>query len=128
MNHINFIDQDANWIQVSGSLKSRLFSSDELRLVEKGNLILAKSIYISVKNHYGCQNNYQLSKTYKSVTDFSLINAGSPTLTPLSPRKFVSDCIGVSPYKPLHNFFIKPVQKPSDTSSIKLVPAVVVRL
>ena len=109
---------------MSGSLKSGLFYSDELRLVEKGNLILAKSIYISVKNHYGCQNNYQQSKTYKSVTDFSLINTGSPTLAPLSPRKSVSDCISVSPYKHVHNFFIKPVQKPSVTSSIKLVPAV----
>ena len=63
VNHINFIDQDANWIQMSRSLKPDLFYSDKLHLVEKENLILAKSIYISVKSHYGSRNNYQLSKT-----------------------------------------------------------------
>ena len=85
VNHINFIDQDANWIQMNGSLKPDLFYSDKLHLVEKGNLILAKSIYISVKSHYESQNNYQLNKTYKSVTIFSLNNTDFPTLTPLSP-------------------------------------------
>ena len=63
LNHIIFIDQDANWIQISDSLKPDLFYSDKLQLVEKGNLILAKSIYISVRSLYGCRNNYQLSKT-----------------------------------------------------------------
>ena len=51
-NHINFIDQDTNWIQMRGFLKLDLFYSDKLHLVEKGNFILAKSIYISVKNLY----------------------------------------------------------------------------
>ena len=32
--------------------------------------ISCKSIYISVKNHYGSQTNYQLSKTCKWVTAF----------------------------------------------------------
>ena len=71
VNHINFIDQDANWIQMNGSLKPDLFYLDKLHLVEKGNLILAKSIYISVKSHYGSQNNYQTSTRCKSVTIFS---------------------------------------------------------
>ena len=84
VNHINFNDQDANWIQMSGSLKPDLFYSDKLHLVEKGNLILATSIYISLKNHYGSRNKYQLSKRYKSVTVFSLNNADFPTLTSLS--------------------------------------------
>ena len=57
---------------MSGALKSDLFFSDKLHLVEKGNFILAKSIYTLVKNHHGSQNNYQLSKTYKPVTAFSL--------------------------------------------------------
>ena len=46
VNRINFIDQDANWIQMSGSLKPDLFYLDKLHLVEKGNLILAKFIPI----------------------------------------------------------------------------------
>ena len=65
LNHINLINQNTNWISMSGSLKPDLFYSDKLHLLEKGNVILAKSIYISVKNHYGSQNNYQLSKTDK---------------------------------------------------------------
>ena len=51
--HTKFIDQDADWIQISGSLKPDLFYSNRLHLVEKGNLILAKSIYTYVKSHYG---------------------------------------------------------------------------
>ena len=94
-------------------------------MVKKGNLILAKSVYVSVKNNYGSRSNYQLSKTYKSVAAFSLNNADFPTLAPLSPRKPVSDCISVSPYKSVQNSFIKPVQKPSYISSIKPFPVVV---
>ena len=45
VNHTNFIDQDANLIQMSGTLKSDLFYSDKLHLVEMGNHILAKSTY-----------------------------------------------------------------------------------
>ena len=108
VNYIN-IDQDANWIQMSGFLKPDLFYSDKLHQAEKGNPILAK--FISVKNNYGSRNNHQLSKTYTSA--FSLNNAGLPILTPLSPRKPVSDCIYFSPYKYVHNSFIKLVQKPS---------------
>ena len=125
VNHVRFIDQNVNWIQMNGSLKADFFNSDKLHLVEKRNPILAKSIYILMKSHYGSRNNYQLSKTHKSVTVFSLNNADFPTLTPLSPRKPVSDCISVSPYKSVHNSFIKPVQKPSYISSIKPISLVV---
>ena len=47
---------------MSGSPKLDLLYSDKLHLVEKGNLIIVKSIYISVKNHYGFRNKYQQSK------------------------------------------------------------------
>ena len=93
-------------------------------MVEKGNLILAKSIYVSVKSQYGSRNNYLPSKTYKSVKPFSLSNAEFPTLTPLSPSKPISDYISVSHYKPIHNSFIEPAQKHSYISSIKPVPVV----
>ena len=109
---------------MNSSLKPDLFYSNKLHVVEKGNLILAKSIFISVKSHES-RNNYQLNKTYKSVTTFSLNNADFPTLTPLCPHKLVSDCISVSPYKSVHNSFIKPFQKPSYISSIKPVPVAV---
>ena len=94
-------------------------------MVEKENLIIVKSIYISVKNHYGSRNNYQISKTYKSVTAFSLNNADFPTLIPLSPGKPVSDFIRVSPYKSAHNSFIKPVKKTSYISYTRPIPVVV---
>ena len=103
LNHINLTNQNTNWINMSGSLKPDLFYSDKLHLLEKGNVILAKSIYISVKNHYGSQNNYQLSKTDKSVTAFSLNNAVFPTLTLLPPYKLFSV---VSVFRPTNLFII----------------------
>ena len=125
VNHINVVDQDTNWIQISNSLKPNLFYLDKLHLVEKGNFILAKSIFTSVKNCFSFQNNHQPNKTYKLVTSFSLNNSDFPTLTPLSPRKPVSYCISVSSYKSEHNFFSKPVHKPFFASSVKPVPVVV---
>ena len=53
------------------------------------------------------------------MTILSLNNADFPTLTLLSPRKTVFDCISVLPYKSIHNSFIKPVQKLSYIPSIK---------
>ena len=50
----------ANWIKMSGSLKPDLFYSDKLHVVEKGNFILTKFIYNSVKTCYGFRNNHQL--------------------------------------------------------------------
>ena len=110
---------------MNGSIKPDIFYSDKLQLVEKRNLILAKSIYISVKSHYESRNNYQLSKTYKSLTIFSLSNADFPTLTPLSHCTPVSDCISVLSNKSVNNSFFKPVKNPSYISSIKPVPLVV---
>ena len=106
----------------TGSLKPDLFYSDKLDLSEMGNLIPSKSIYTSVKHHYGSRSNYQLGKTYESVKAFLLNRAQFTTLTSLSSRKPPSHCISVSHYKSVHNFFIKPVQKPSYISSIKPVP------
>ena len=120
VSHINFIDQDANRIQRSGFLKPDIFYSGKLHLVEKGKFFRAKSIYISMNSHYGLRKKYQLSKKYKSMTAFSLNKADFPTLTPLSPRKPVADCISVSLYKSVHNSFITCVQKPY-ISSIKTV-------
>ena len=45
VNHIKFIDQEANWIQINGSLKPDIFHSDKLHLVEKGNLY-SSQIYL----------------------------------------------------------------------------------
>ena len=109
---------------MSGSFKPDLFYEDKLHLVEKENIILPKFIYISMKNHYGSRNNYQRSKMYKSVIAFLVNNTDFSTLTPLSSRKPVSGCISVSTCKFVHNYFIKPVQKPY-ISSIKPVPVVV---
>ena len=103
-------------------------SSINCLFIKEANNFLKSSCsvnHISVKNYYESRNNYQLSKTYKSETAFSLNNADFPTLTPLSFRKPVYDCISVAAYKSLHNFFIKPVQKPSYISSIKPVPLAV---
>ena len=49
LNHTNFVDQDANWIQLSGFLQPDLFYLDKLHSVEKRNHILARFLHISVK-------------------------------------------------------------------------------
>lgn len=47
------------------------------------------------------------------------------TLTPLSPCKMISYCIGVPSYKSFHSSFIKPAHQRYCVSSIKSVPVVV---
>ena len=79
-------------------LKHDIFYLDKLHFVETGNFFIAKSVYISVKSRDGFQNEHQLNKTYKSVTGSSLNNVDFPTLTLMSPRKSVFDCISVSSY------------------------------
>ena len=45
VNHINFISQDANWIQMSGSLKSDLFYLDEMHLWKK-EILFQPNVFI----------------------------------------------------------------------------------
>ena len=77
-------------------------------------------MFTSVKISFLFQSNHH--KIYKSVTAFSFKNAESPTLTLLSPRKPISDCINIPFYKSVHNSLFTPVHKPFYASSIKTVP------
>ena len=95
-------------------------------MVEKKNFIPAKSMFTSVKISFLFQSNHH--KIYKSVTAFSFKNAEFPTLTPLSPRKPISDCINIPLYKSVHNSFFTPVHKPFYASPIKTVPQFVHKL
>ena len=50
LNKVFIIDQDNYWTQPNGCLNSDMFYLDKLHLVEKGNLVLAKSIYMSMEH------------------------------------------------------------------------------
>ena len=49
LNKFFFIDQDTYWTHPNGCLNSDMFYLDKLHLVEKENLVLAKSIYRSIE-------------------------------------------------------------------------------
>ena len=52
LNKFFFIDQDNYWTQPNGCLNSDMFYLDKLHLVEKGNLVLAKSINRSMEHSH----------------------------------------------------------------------------
>ena len=50
LNKFFFIDQDTYWTQPNGCLSSDMFYLDKLHLVEKGNIVLPKSICRSMEH------------------------------------------------------------------------------
>ena len=75
LNKFFFIDQDTYWTQPNGCVNSGMFYLDKLHLVEKGNLVLAKSICRSMEYSHRIitRNNFETS--YKLATAFQLNNA-----------------------------------------------------
>ena len=75
----NFIDQDKYWTQLNGCLNSDMFFLDKLHLVEKENLVLAKSVCWSMEyfQRIIIRNEF---KTQKMAMTFQLNNAYFPFL------------------------------------------------
>ena len=79
LNKFIFIDQDKYWTQLNGCLNSDMFFLDKLHLVEKENLVLAKSVCWSMEyfQRIIIRNEF---KTQKMAMTFQLNNADFPFL------------------------------------------------
>ena len=87
-----YIDYDSFWTFANGPLNSDLFFSDNLHLVEKGNLKLAESIFSSIKicNDFNCNKHKQFLTSYKVAVSFKLNNFDFPLLSSSTVSKPVS--------------------------------------
>ena len=70
INGFAFIFQDHGWTFANGSLDCSLFYKDMLRLIEKGNVKLAKSIALSITSRYNQMNlsSINSSTSYSDIT------------------------------------------------------------
>ena len=108
LNKFFFIDQDTYWTQRNGCLSSDMFYLDKLHLMEKGNMVLAKSICRSMEHSHRIITRNEFKKSYKLVTVFQLNNADFPVLlseyackavfgyTKVSSSKFISNVVAKS--------------------------------
>ena len=71
-----YVGYDSCWTFTNGTLNPDLFFSDNVHLVEKGNLKLAESIFILIKNRNGvtCNKHKQFLISYKMAVSFKLNN------------------------------------------------------
>ena len=65
-----FIDQDTYWAQPNGCLNSDMFYLDKLLLVEKGNIVLAKSICRSIEYSHRVITRNEFKMSCKLATAF----------------------------------------------------------
>ena len=87
-----YISYDSCWTVANGSLNPELFFLDNMRLVEQGNLKLAKSIFSSIENCNGvtCNNQKQSLMSYKMAVSFKSNNSEFPCLSFSTVSKPVS--------------------------------------
>ena len=81
LNKFFFIDQDTYWTQPNGCLNSDMFYLDKLHLVEKGNIVLAKSICRSMEYSHRIITRNEFKTSYKLATVFQLNNGDFPVLS-----------------------------------------------
>ena len=110
LNKFIFIDQDTYWTQPNDCLNSDMFYLDKLHLVEKGNLVLVKSICRSIECSHRIitRNDF---KTYKLATVFQLNNADFHILSSKYVCKAVSGCTKVPSSKFISNVVAKSLRK-----------------
>ena len=92
---ILFTDQDTYWTQPNGCLNSDMFYLDKLHLVEKGDLVLAKSICKSIEYSHRIITTNESNMSYKFATAFQLNNADFPVPSSKYVCKAVSGCTKV---------------------------------
>ena len=107
LNKFFFIDQDTYWTQPNGCLNSDMFYLDKLHLVEKGNIVLAKSICRSMEYSHRIITRNEFKRSNKSATVFQLNNADFPVLSSKYVCKAVSGCTEVPSSKFISNVFAK---------------------
>ena len=107
LNKFFFIDQDTYWTQPNGCLSSDMFYLDKLHLVEKGNIVLAKSICRSMEYSHEIITRNEFKTSYKLAAVFQLNNADFPVLLSKYVRKAVSGCTKVPSSKFISNIVAK---------------------
>ena len=98
-----FIDQDTCWTQPNGCLNSDMFYLDKLHLVEKGNLVLAKSLCRSIEYSHRVITRSEFITSYKLATAFQLNNVNFPVMSSKYVCKAVSGCTKVTSSKFISN-------------------------
>ena len=104
VNKFFFIDQDTYWTQPNGCLSSDMFYLDKLHPVEKGNIVLAKSICKSMEYSPRIITKNEFKTSYKLATDF-------PVLSSKYVCKAVCGCTKVPPSKFISNAVTKSLRK-----------------
>ena len=100
-----------DWTQPNGCLNSDMFYLNKLHLVEKGNLVLAKSICRSMEYSHRIITRNKFKTSYKVATVFQLNNADFPVLSSKYVCKAVSGCTKVPSSKFISNVVAKSLRK-----------------
>ena len=111
LNKFFFIDQDTSWTQPNGCLNSVMFYLEKLHVVERGNLVLAKSICRSMEYSHRIITRNKFKTSYKVATVFQLNNADFPVLSSKYVCKAVSGCTKVPSSKFISNVVAKSLRK-----------------
>ena len=117
-----FYDQDTYWTQPNGCLNSDIFYLDKLHLVEKGNMVLAKSICRLMEYSHSIITRNEFKISYKLATVFQLDNVDFPVLSSKYVCKAVSGCTKVPSSKLISNAFTKSPRKFVFVSKFVSVP------
>ena len=88
-----------------------MFYLDKLHLVEKGDLVLAKSICSSIEYSHRIMTRNEFKTSYKLATVFQLNNADFPVLSSKYVCKAVSGCTKVPSSKFISNVVAKSLRK-----------------
>ena len=122
LNKFFFIDQDTYWTQPNGCLNPDMFYLDKLHLAEKGNLVLPKSICMSIEYSHRIVTRNEFKTLYKLATAFQLNNADFPILSSKYVRKAVSGCTKVPSSKFISIVVVKPLRKFACVRKLVSVP------
>ena len=122
LNKFFFIDQDTYWTQPNGCLSSDMFYLDKLHLVEKGNIVLAKSICRSMEYSHRIITRNEFKTSNKLATVFQLNNADFPVLSSKYVCKAVPGCTKVPSSKFISNVVAKSLCKFVSVSKFVSVP------
>ena len=122
MNKFFFIDQDTYWTEPNGCLNSDMLYLDKLHLLEKGDLVLAKSICSSIEYSHRIMTRNEFKTSYKLASVFQLNNADFPVLASKYVCKAVSGCTKVPSSKFISNVVAKSLRKFACVSKFVSVP------
>ena len=120
LHNVKFI-KPKDWTFHNGFLKSNLFYSDNLHLIEEGNIKLSESIVNVIKpNNEALTISTTTSQLFKRAADFSFNDSEFPPL-PCSKPVFRNVCISKPVCKPIVRNSFSPTCKPVVRKSVSSV-------